>query len=145
MKMRSVVPVVAGLLVGLGVYFAAHAGGAPSPVERLSDWLDLSAAQRDAVREADPSFETESATLTARLRDDRAQLAKLLVASDSADEAIRTQLERVIDTEVTLERRVSEFVLTIRGELTAEQRARLMGYIADGLRTKAGDHLAGDP
>ncbi|MFQ5496140.1 MAG: Spy/CpxP family protein refolding chaperone [Phycisphaerae bacterium] len=144
--------VVAWVLVCLGVgtvaYVATVASGqhaAGSGRQELYRWLELTAQQQRSVEQADASFAQDGRVLTGELRAERETLAGLLMKPDVSDDVIRAQLERVIDREVTLERRVSEFVLRIRRHLNPEQRLKLMELVAGGLRENAGQHLVDAP
>ncbi len=107
----------------------------------LYDWLELSPAQRVEVDQDDPTFFEQSADLAKQLGDHRALLAEMITEPASTDEEITEQLDRVIDVEITLERRVGQFILTARHRLNPSQRQRLLGAIATGLRDNAGDHI----
>ncbi len=122
---------------------AVGADGDLTDVRRLAlyDWLELSPAQRAEIDQDDPTFFEQSADLAKQLGDHRATLADLITETASTDEQIIQQLDRVIDVEVKLEKRVAQFVLVARHRLNSAQRQRLVDAIATGLRDNAGDHI----
>ncbi|NQT86856.1 periplasmic heavy metal sensor [bacterium] len=100
----------------------------------MGRWLALTPEQTDAIREADPTFDAESATLTSTLSEGRERLALLLESDTTSDTEIGAQVEHVIESHNALERRVARHLLAIRTHLSPEQRGRLMRRCAAGVR-----------
>ena len=137
------------LAAGAGSFFATlasgrqgGAGAATASRPALHQWLDLPADRAKAVQAADPTFEADLNGLTVALQAEREKLAVLLEDPASADETVLAQVEKAIAAQGALERRVAKHVLAIRGELTAEQRKRLLGMTASGVR-RANRHRRG--
>ena len=134
------------LAAGMGSFLATQAvgtagegwqpgGGFEHGVhEPLIRWLELSDEQAGAMRKADPTFGDEAEALSAELDRQREKLAGLLELVTASDQQIMAQVERVIAAHDTLERRAARHVLKIRHHLTPDQRRRLMGLAAGGVR-----------
>jgi hypothetical protein len=79
-------------------------------------------------------FDEQAAELSARLDLAKDNLAKALEDDDATDARVLEHVESVIDAHNALERRVARHVLQIRDQLEPEQRKRLMGLCAEGVR-----------
>lgn len=113
----------------------AGLGTACNDCNALATCLGLSPSEAREMAEADPDFNGQAATLRADLAEQRDALAGLLEAPDSSDETLTRQVERVIAAHDALERRVARHVLAIRKHLTPSQAKRLMGLLAEGVRS----------
>jgi len=105
------------------------AGGRP-----LGRCLGISAERMAEIDAKDPTFRDDLARLRAELATRRQALADALESSDSSDEQIRACVERIIETHNALERRVTEYLLIVRYELSPQQRAKLFRLCAEGVR-----------
>ncbi len=113
----------------------AELGPSCNECDALATCLGLSPAEAKVMVEADPDFNRQAATLRADLAEQRHALAGLLEAADNSDETLTQQVERVIAAHDALERRVARHVLAIRKYLTPSQAKRLMGLLAEGVRS----------
>jgi Spy/CpxP family protein refolding chaperone len=141
---------IIALLCGVGGYWTAAARGPAQttrpvpaaghshPPGNLVRWLALTPEQAIQVAELEAGFAAERATLEAALEAERDRLASLFENSTADADAIRRQLEHVIEAHDALERRVMEYVLELRPHLSAEQRARLFDRFAEGVRDARG-------
>jgi hypothetical protein len=86
------------------------------------------------IEAEDPTFRADLAELRAELAEHRHRLAGLFESPDSTDEAIRAAVEDIIDTRTRLERRVTDYLLTVRHKLTPGQQERLFNICAEGVR-----------
>ncbi len=96
--------------------------------------MGLGPERMEQIESLDPTFHNEMKELRIQVHELRQQLANLFEAADSSDEDIRAAVERIIEARSTLERRVTEHLLVVRTELTAEQQKRLFDICAEGLR-----------
>jgi Spy/CpxP family protein refolding chaperone len=102
--------------------------------QHLGDWLSLSAEQVNAMREDDPTFESEAASLDGALADARERLASLLEDPQAADQAVRDQVQKVVQARAALEIRVANYLLAVRHHLRTDQQKQLMGLCAASVR-----------
>jgi hypothetical protein len=100
----------------------------------MSHLLELSAEQESVINSADPSFLDAAAKLAAKLDAEQEKLAVLLENPDSERKETMAQVETVMFAHNDLERRVAEHILEVRQHLTAEQRKKLMGLMAERVR-----------
>lgn len=137
MKPNNLLVVVIGLIVA-GVSFLATIGTSPETRAandpHLNRWLGLSKDQIKAIDEADPGFDKEAAELADTLSQAKGELASALEDDDATDERILERVESAIAAHDALERRVAQHLLNIRSHLAPEQRSRLMGLCAEGVR-----------
>jgi hypothetical protein len=82
----------------------------------------------------DATFKADLASLRAELAARRQALADALESPDSSDDEVRNGVERIIETHNTLERRVTEYLLVVRDELTPQQRTKLFRLCSEGVR-----------
>lgn len=137
------------MLVGVGAFAVAQGlrpdlPTAPTSLasqEALLQWLDASDKQRQEIQEVDPDFETDARQLIRQLKTNRAELAKRLRDPASSNATLREHLDRAMTTEAALENRVADHVLRIRPILNPNQQQQLLGLVAEGLETNAGNHL----
>ena len=140
--------IVTALLIGAGSFWATRAVGQGDTARtrpgagrarrfrpgRVARWLGLTAEQAKALRQADPTFDTEAAELRTQLTGRRKTFAQLLENDESSDQQLLQQLDKVIETQSRLERRVTQHLLKVRRLLTPQQRRRLLGLAASGVR-----------
>ncbi len=146
-RLAWTINIATALLVGAGSFWAAAAISTPKPdtqpapttrdVEpgaEMVRWLRMDRQQARRVRLADPGFMLETMQLRQQLHQQREKLAGLLEDDASSDEAVLEQVEKLIEVQGQLERRVTNHLLKIRKQLTPEQRKRLFGLAARGVR-----------
>jgi hypothetical protein len=129
---------VATMAIGGNQPAATAPTTAPAPQDALVGWLALSSNQTQVIKQADPQFPVDSEKLSTDLQAERLKLAALLDEPQTPNQAILSQVERVIATHDALERRVAGYVLAIRPHLTADQQKRLLGLCAEGVRQAHG-------
>lgn len=111
---------------------------APRSDAVLAEWLNLDAAQAEAVTELEIAYRAERRALEEALTQAREQLAGLFDDQATPDDVILAQVERVITASSALERRTAEFLLAVRPHLNGEQRQRLLQHCAAGVRAGGG-------
>jgi Spy/CpxP family protein refolding chaperone len=144
MRRYLIIVITLCLAAGVGAYVATRAAApppGPPAVEALMAWLKLSPEQAAKVKAEDPKFEQEAAQKSKTLKDERLKLARLLEAPKVNDQEVLAQLKKVNFAENDLEMYVAEYVLKIRRHLNPDQRKKLMGLVANGLREGAARHL----
>ena len=109
-------------------YISRSAAETPesAPENAFSNWLELSPAQNDTVQSTEPDFQREAAELSEAFRRERHTLARLLEDTQSSNEQILDQVEKVIAAHDDLLRRVVRYVLAVRTHLDATQKQKLM-------------------
>ncbi|MHC4234174.1 MAG: Spy/CpxP family protein refolding chaperone, partial [Planctomycetota bacterium] len=132
---------VVAFLGGLIGSMSAHSGqepsvpSAPGPGTRpLARCLGISARRMAEIDSRDATFKADLASLRAELAARRQALADALESPDSSDDEVRNGVERIIETHNTLERRVTEYLLVVRDELTPQQRTKLFRLCSEGVR-----------
>lgn len=135
--------VTIGLLLAgaaIGAYAAtlatrtAVATLAPAPdqaTEALLTWLDASDAQRDQLRQVDPTFARELHRLRAEAQVRRLELAAMLSEPDLPEASLMQAFEATLAADNALERRVAQYLLAVRKHLTPDQQQRLFGLCAE--------------
>jgi uncharacterized membrane protein len=125
---------LACLVVG-GISFTvgrrAASAQAADPVGR---WLALSPEQTAEVQKDDAPFAADMQSLGNRVRQERQKLADLLESASTPDGEMHAQLQRALDADAALQRRVLDYVLRVRPHLSAEQQRQLLGLCAQGFR-----------
>jgi len=106
-----------------------------SPIAR---WLDLDKTTADEIEDHDLSFRDDLKSSQTALADARKALAALLEDSGASSDSIRKQVESCISAHNALERRVTDYLLTVRDHLTAEQQKKLFRLCAEGVRKGRG-------
>lgn len=127
---------------GLGAYITTlktRPASAPAPAdssatEALLSWLGASESQREELRTHDAGFAAELKQLKADLAAKRAAFAAVLEKGDAPDDQILTGLEAVLAANNALERRIAEYLLSVRDHLTPEQQRKLFGLCAEEAR-----------
>ena len=144
---------LAGLFVAVGTagFFVTRAvrGGSPAATApttasaadgtgALMDWLAVPSTQRATILADDPRFDEDLDRLRAELTARRSEFAAVLEQTDASDEQIRQRSEAVLAASAALERRVVDHLLRVRDHLTLEQRRKLFGLCAEGIRQGQG-------
>ena len=100
--------------------------GTTAPENHMSNWLELSSAQNEAIQTSEPHFQQEAAELSEAFRQERQTLARLFDDAQSNDEQILAQVEKVISAHNELLRRVVGYILAVRNHLEANQKEKLL-------------------
>ena len=104
----------------------------------LTRWLDLDEDTAKEIEGLDPRFAEERKSLQAELAGARSALASLLEEENVTNERIRGQIEDCITKHNVLERRVAQYLLTVRDHLTPAQQKKLFRLCAEGVRKGRG-------
>ncbi len=130
---------VGGLGLGPGPATCASRPCNPNQCcKSLSGWLQVSPQQQERLGSVDAGFIEDQARLEAALFAERQKLAGLFEKEDSTGEDILQQVERVIEADNALERRVAKHLVALAPHLTSEQRDRLYGCCAKYVRDAGG-------
>ncbi len=104
----------------------------------LARWLDLDKKTAEKIESLDPGFAGERKSLQEELAGARSALATLLEDENVTNERIRGQIEDCIAKHNALERRVAQYLLTVRDHLTLGQQKKLFRLCAEGVRKGRG-------
>jgi len=104
----------------------------------MRKWLAFTDEQDEAIRQSDPDFNKEAAELSMAFIAQRQHLAHLLDAPDSSDEQVTAQVERVIEGNHALTKRVVAHILAVREYLSPQQHQQLMHLCSNIIRGRAG-------
>jgi Spy/CpxP family protein refolding chaperone len=146
-RKQQLLVVLAALLAAVASFAVAYAqrsaatsrAAAGNPAgETLLNWLNVPAAAREQILARDPAFGDDLARLRNDLNQRRETLAAALEDPTSAPDVIRARVEAVIAASASLERRVTEYLLSVRDHLTPEQQKRLLSLCAQGVRQGSG-------
>jgi len=145
---RTILSVLSAFVVGAGSFWAATAVGpddtatppdngstqqTPAPPE-MGRWLGLDRDRARRVRRTDPGFHDDMADLKSQLANERDTLASLLEDTESSDQAVLSQVEKVVEAQGRIERRVVDHLLKIRKHLSPDQRRKLFDLVARRVR-----------
>jgi hypothetical protein len=100
----------------------------------LACWLQLEPEQAQAVRDIDPTFTEERWSMQRALDQARTDLAALFEEENASDDALRQQVEAVIEKHNALERRVAEHLIAVRGHLPPVDQKKLCCLCAKRVR-----------
>ncbi len=123
-----------GSLVGTVAMRSQGPAGNDVVLSPIADRLGLNPEQAESIKEQDPVFAEELGLLQGELHDARSQLAATFEKEDAGDDEIRQRVEAVIEAHNRVERRVAEYLITVRGHLTAQQQKQLYGLCAAKVR-----------
>jgi Spy/CpxP family protein refolding chaperone len=146
-RKQQFVVALAALVVAVACFAVAYAqrtaatsrAASSNPAgHALLNWLNVPAAARDRILADDPAFGEDLSRLRKELNLRREELAAALEDPNSAPDVIRGRVEAVIASSASLERRVTEYLLSVRDQLTPEQQKRLLSLCAQGIRQGAG-------
>ena len=112
--------------------------GKPRLASPIARWLDLDKETAEGIEGLDPLFAGERKALQGELADARSALAALLEDENVTNERIREQVEDCIARHNALERRVADYLLTVRDHLTPGQQKKLFRLCAEGVRKGRG-------
>lgn len=119
------------LLAGFLSFVVGRLSGSTSaPQGNLAQWLNLTQQQRQAIREADPAYESDIAGLKTRLGAQHKAMADLLADGAASEGDIQAQATRMAEAEQAVERRVMQHLFEIRKHLSPPQARRLMSLAA---------------
>ncbi|MFH1749239.1 MAG: periplasmic heavy metal sensor [Planctomycetota bacterium] len=111
---------------------------ASAPYSPLARQLGLNPEQAKVLEAHDPQFAEDFRALREKLEEARLTLATLFEKESATGDEIRAQVEAAIEAHNQLERRVAEYVITIRDHLTPEQQKLLYGLCAEKVRECGG-------
>ena len=94
---------------------------------KLANCLRLNEGQVNLLQEKDSEFEKEATDLRNLLLGEREKLLSLFEDSDSDDDQLLQQIERLVTAQSRIERRIVRHVLVLRPYLTIEQQKWLIG------------------
>lgn len=106
---------------------------ADDATELFLDWLQVSPSQRSTIRQREPRFGQELKQLRETMQAQRQALAAALQDPQTPEQEIREKHEAAIAAGNAMERRVVDYLLTVRDHLTPEQQRRLAGLCAQGV------------
>jgi len=107
---------------------------ASAPCSPLARRLGLNPEQVKVLEAHDPQFAEDFRALREKLEEARLTLAAVFEKESATGDEIRAQVEAAIEAHNQLERRVAEYVITVRDHLTPEQQKRLFGLCAEKVR-----------
>jgi len=128
-KLRTVVTLFLAGVIGVVSFYitrSLEADKVYSTQVSMRNWLAFTNEQDKAIRQSDPDFDKEAAELSLVFIVERQQLAHLLDASGSSDEQITVQVEKVVEANHALLKRVVTHILVIRKHLSPQQQQQLM-------------------
>ena len=140
-KLRAVVTLFLAGVVGMVSFYitrSLEADNVYSAQVCMRNWLALTDEQEKVIRQSDPGFDTEAAELSRAFISERQQLARFLDVTNSTDEEITAQVERVIKADQALIRRVVTYVLAIRKRLSPQQQQPLMHLCSNIIQGRTG-------
>ena len=133
----SLVAFLGGLIGSIRAQSQGEAPKGEAAPPDLPPWgrcLGVGPDRMAEIESRDPTFRADLADLRTELAEHRRQLADLFDIADSSDEDIRAAVEQIIETRSRLERRVTEYLLAVRPELTPRQQKKLFEICAEGVR-----------
>ena len=140
-KLSMVVTLFIAGFVGVGSFYVTRildADNVYSARVSMRNWLGFTKEQDKAIQQSAPDFYTEAAGLSLASIAERQQLARLFEDPRSTDEQITPQVDRVIDTNHALIRRVVTYILAIRKHLLPQQQQQLMQLCGNIIQGRAG-------
>ena len=135
MKRRSFQFILAVVVVvaGVGSFFSTRAQMPPSDNSELGEWLGLSSLQQQNLVQTNMDFTDRAQQFKSVCQDHRQELARLLADPNSSEEAIRDQVQQVLESNNALIRCVVSHLLEVREYLTEEQRQQLTGLCSGAM------------
>ena len=118
---------------GRGAGQEAHGGG-----RGVARWLSLAPEQEKKLEATDPGFQAECRALQQELDTARDELIAALEKDSASDQEILAKVERTIDVDARLERRVIQHLLKVRTQLTPQQCRQLFEVSAEQIRQAPG-------
>lgn len=139
--------IISAVVIGSGSFLVTASSGT---TERAADSLRPETQQAERpdglppVIEYDRRFFEEAEDLRRQLRRQREELAGLLEDVGSSEEAVMAQVEKVIEMQSSLERKVARNLLKIRKHLPPGRVRHIFNLAAHGVRGQGGPHLRRD-
>lgn len=122
----------AGSFLGTAVTRSQTAASRPCPARGpLPKWLGLGTEEAAAIEAVDPQFSEDLLKLRGEVDDARAALIALFAKPDVTDDELRAQIDAVIDANNRVERRVADYLVSVRRYLTPAQQRKLFNLCAD--------------
>jgi len=94
---------------------------------RLAQRLNLTDEQIMITQQQDPNFESDLAGLRNTLLMERATLVRMFEDTQTGNEQLLEQIDKMISTHSRIERRIARYLLVLRKHLSAEQQKWLIG------------------
>lgn len=145
MNRRNILLVMGCVVAMIIGYAAARATGQEGemPIDNaaamaLAEFLELNNEQAAEIAKHDPAFAGDLVRLRQALNGRREELAKAMESADVSEQEMQARLEAAFAADHALERRVMEYLMTIRDHLTPAQQQKLFGLAADGIRRGGG-------
>ena len=133
---------VAGLCFGgsfLGTVAVRSKGvTTPEPTGQspIAERLNLDAEQAKLIEDHDSNFVTDLNTLRTNLEAARSRLAAAFEDENIPDDEILRRVEAAIEAHNQLERRVAEYLISVRDHLTPQQQRQLYRLCAEQVRER---------
>ena len=128
-------------IAGVGSFYITRGLNAKTEYSNhrsMRKWLVFTDEQDEAIRQSDPDFNKEAAELSLAFIAQRQHLAHLLDAPASSDEQVTAQIERVIEDNHALIKRVVAHILAVREHLSPQQQHQLMNLCSNIIRGRTG-------
>ena len=153
-RKREIGVIVVVVLAAVGAFWVTVSYGRPpgrqeggGPVSDsdnpLARWLRLSEAQAAKVEQADPDYTRDVRQLERLVQIERLKLATLVETSETTDEELKAQFEKLAQAHLAIHRRTAKFVIAIRPHLNDQQRSRFLHLLGRQLRGGGGGHGSG--
>ncbi|MCO5044568.1 MAG: periplasmic heavy metal sensor [Verrucomicrobia bacterium] len=129
-----ILAIVAAAAIAFAVgRFSASPDSASDVLRDLSvanlDWLGLTSAQADEVRQLQPAYEESLRAMNDQQVQARCQLVHALTADEWDGETARAAVDAMCEAHVANEQATLHYLERVRSILTPEQRARLMARV----------------
>jgi len=127
--LNLIITIILTLAAGIASFTITRSSAVTSttaPEHHMSNWLELSSAQNEAIQTSEPDFQQEAAELSEAFRQERQTLARLFDNEQSSDEQILAQVEKVITSHNKLLQRVVSYILVVRNHLENNQKEKLL-------------------
>jgi len=115
-------------------YGRQYRGGRNEGTQNLAARLRLTQEQSTWIERQDPEFEAQCVVLRERLYEAHANLLAGLDNTQSTDRELTAKVDALIDAHNALEKRVAQYVVLLRPQLSQEQRERLGELCRGGVR-----------
>ena len=131
-------------------YGRQYRGGRNEGTQNLATRLRLTQEQSTWIEQQDPNFEAQCTVLRDRLYAAHTNLAANLENAQVTEQELAAKVDALIEAHAALEKRVAQYIVLLRPQLSQEQRDRLGELCratsggSDTSISKGSDHLA-DP
>jgi Spy/CpxP family protein refolding chaperone len=146
--MRTGWPVIGSVLIlAAGVSFGATRlavrgvrgiGSAPQEFAMLQNYLDVTPDQRKALADIDARYGSARPALRDRVWQTRDELIAALQDPNSTRKQALDRAKRFCEAQQALQLNTVEYMVELRGRLTAAQKAKLAGMVGRGMCTLTG-------